>query len=109
MASLSELLARGIFVAVQDVPDFSPDTDQVDGVQLLIEADNRIGIIEEVAATFDDANVNIDQLDTEVEQGMFRAHLFLVLPGDMNQADLDELINSLADDRSVNLRRLNAS
>lgn len=107
LSALAELSERGIQVTQQKADGFAPDTGEVEGVQLLIEAGDRQGIIEEVTAALDDASINVDQIDTEVDASdgpeMFRAHLFVVLPDDVGEDDLQTLFESLADDITVSI------
>jgi len=107
LSALTELSERGIKVTVQQTEGFAADTAEVEGVQLLIEATDRPGIIEEITAALDDASINIDQMDTELasenDVSMFRAHLFIVLPDDVSEDDLQSIFDGLADDVSVSV------
>jgi len=107
LAAFSELAERGIQVSVQNADGFAPDTAEIEGVQLLVETDDREGIIEELTGALDDASINVDQIDTEVEtndgRDVFRAHLFVVLPEDVSQQDLEALFADLADDLTISI------
>jgi len=105
--ALGELTERGVYITVQQTDGFVPDTDEVEGVQLLIETGDRAGVIEEITGALDDASISIDQIDTEVDtengQVMFRAHLFVVLPDDVSEQDLNALFAELADDLTISI------
>ena len=74
-----------------------------------MEANDRPGIVQEIADALAKENINIDNLDTEVESasmagyGLFRAHLFLAMPDDISEADLEEILEGVSDDVMVSI------
>jgi len=99
----------GINVTVQNAEGIKTDDIEVNGLQILVEANDRPGIINEISDALATQNVNVDNIDTEVESAsmagypIFRAHLFLAMPDDLNESDLEEILESVSDDVMVSV------
>ena len=109
LVALRDLSAEGIFVTVQDASTIESDQEEVDSVQILVEANDRPGIVKEITDKLADANVNVDNIDTECESAsmagypLFRAHLFLALPEGFSEQALETLLESVSDDLMVSI------
>lgn len=106
---LDKLSADGIHVTVQTHDGFEPDEGSINGVQIAIEANDRPGIVEEISYALSQANVNVEHMDTEVESAsmagytLFKAHLFLALPDDLSEEQLEQVLESVSDDLMVSV------
>jgi glycine cleavage system regulatory protein len=105
-ASMSE---DGIFVTVQNAQGVSSDNQEVNGLQILVEANDRPGIVKEITEALAVENVNVDNIDTEVESAsmagypIFRAHMFLAMPDDLSEDDLADVLEGVSDDVMVSI------
>lgn len=109
VAAFNALNQDGIQVTVQDANGVKPDDNEVNGLQILVEANDRPGIIKEIAEALAAENVNVDNIDTEVESAsmagypIFRAHMFLAMPDDLSEDDLEEILEAVSDDVMVSI------
>jgi len=100
---------EGISVTVQNAEGVKTDDIEVNGLQILVEANDRPGIIKEIADALASENVNVDNIDTEVESAsmagypIFRAHLFLAMPEDLSEDDLEDILEGVSDDVMVSV------
>lgn len=105
-ASMSD---DGIFITVQDAQHSGQDNQEVNGLQILVEANDRPGIVKEITEALAAENVNVDNIDTEVESAsmagypLFRAHLFLAMPDDLTEDDLADVLEGVSDDVMVSI------
>ncbi len=109
VGALSALSNDGIIVTVQNTDGLKTDDLEVNGLQILVEANDRPGIIKEITEALATENVNIDNIDTEVESAsmagyqIFRAHLFLAMPDDLTENDLEEVLEDISSDVMVSI------
>ena len=109
ISSLNALSKEGIHITVQDSNGVKADDSEVNGLQILVEANDRPGIISEITEALATENVNIDNIDTEVESAsmagyqIFRAHLFLAMPDDVSEDDLLDILEGVSDDVMVSI------
>ena len=107
--SLGALSADGIIVTVQNADGVKTDDIEVNGVQIFVEANDRPGIIKEITQALEAENVNLDNIDTEVESAsmagyqIFRAHMFLAMPDDLSEDDLEEIFAGVSSDVMVSI------
>lgn len=107
--ALAGLDNQGIHVTVQESQNISQDDETVNGIQILVEANDRPGIVNEISDALADADVNVDNMDTERESAsmagynLFRAHLFLALPDDLSEKDLEKVLEKVSDDLMVSI------
>ena len=107
--ALHGLSKAGIEVTIHNNYESSDDAHEINGIQIIVEANDRPGIVQEIADALAKENINIDNLDTEVESasmagyGLFRAHLFLAMPDDISEADLEEILEGVSDDVMVSI------
>jgi len=109
VAAFDNLSDDGIQVTVQNIDGVKDDSQEVNGLQILVEANDRPGIIKEIAEALAAENVNVDNIDTEVESAsmagypIFRAHLFLAMPDDLSEDDLADVLEGVSDDVMVSI------
>ena len=109
VAAFGALSQDGINVTVQNAEGVKTDDNEVNGLQILVEANDRPGIIKEIADALAAENVNVDNIDTEVESAsmagypIFRAHMFLAMPDDLSEDDLEEILEGVSDDVMVSI------
>ena len=61
--ALSALEQDGIKVAFQDTSGIDIEGDEIESIQMLVEANDRPGIVEEITSVLSDVNVNIEHMD----------------------------------------------
>jgi len=109
VAALNTMNDDGIHVTVRDAEGVKTDDIEVNGLQILVEANDRPGIVKEITEALASENVNVDNIDTEVESAsmagyqIFRAHMFLAMPDDLSEDDLEEVLESVSDDVMVSI------
>ncbi len=108
-SALSTLGQEGIHVTIRTDVAIKDDSDEVNGLTIMVEANDRPGIVQEITQALADNNVNVDNLDTEVSSAsmagymLFRAHLSLAMPDDMTESDLEEILEDVSDDLMVSV------
>ncbi len=108
-ASLVALSEQDIHVTVRSGATIKNDSEEVNGLYIMVEANDRPGIVQEITQTLADNNVNVDNIDTEVSSAsmagymLFKAHLSLAMPEDMSDADLEEILEDVSDDLMVSV------
>ena len=109
ITALDSMSDDGISVTVQDTSSISTDDIEVNGLQILVEANDRPGIVKEIAEALATENVNVDNIDTEVQSAsmagypIFKAHMFLAMPDDLSENDLEEILEGVSDDVMVSI------
>ncbi len=109
VTALNDLASDGIQVTLQDSNGFGVDDDEIESIQILIEANDRPGIVEEIASALSDVNVNVEHMDTECESAsmagydLFRAHLSLALPDGFGEMELEQALENVSDDLTVSV------
>lgn len=107
--ALEALSGEAIEVTVQNAEGVKTDDIEVNGLQILVEANDRPGIVKEIAEALTAENVNVDNIDTEIESAsmagypIFRAHLFLAMPEDLSEDDLEDILEGVSDDVMVSI------
>ena len=107
--ALETLSDEAIEVTVQNAEGVKTDDIEVNGLQILVEANDRPGIVKEIADALTTENVNVDNIDTEIESAsmagypIFRAHLFLAMPEDLSEDDLEDILEGVSDDVMVSI------
>ena len=111
LAAFEKLTQTGINVTVQNHQRVDPDeeSDSFEAVQILVEANDRPGIVEEITTALADEDINIENMDTECESAsmagynLFRAHMFLALPEQMSEEQLEGILEKVSDDLMVSV------
>ena len=109
--SFEKLAQTGINITVQSFQDvdLNAESDSFEALQILVEANDRPGIVEEIATALADEDINIENMDTECESAsmagynLFRAHMFLALPQDMSEDQLEQILENVSDDLMVSV------
>ena len=107
--SLKGLSEQGIQVTVRSGTKIKEDSEEVNGLYIMVEANDRPGIVQEITQALADNNVNVDNIDTEVSSAsmagymLFKAHLSLAMPDDMSDSDLEEILEDVSDDLMVSV------
>lgn len=108
LKDFADMSDDGIFVTVQDAQGIV-DNQEVNGLQILVEANDRPGIVKEITEALALENVNVDNIDTEVESAsmagypLFKAHMFLAMPDDLSEDDLADILEGVSDDVMVSI------
>lgn len=109
LEALEGLAEQGIYITEQSAEGVVDDSDTVNVIEIMVEANDRPGIIGEITRTLGAANINIDSLDTGCESAsmagytLFRAHMMLAMPEGMDEDDLEELIAGVSDDIMISV------
>ncbi len=109
LEDLDKLSSKGIEIRWHKEVSPKEDAAEINGLQIVVEANDRAGIIKEIADALARENINIDNIDTEVESAsmagyaLFRAHLFLALPDDVSEDDLETILENVSDDVMVSI------
>ncbi|MCH2189602.1 MAG: ACT domain-containing protein [Gammaproteobacteria bacterium] len=107
--SLINLSTQGIQVTVHKNTKIKDDSEDINGLYIMVEANDRPGIIREITQALAEHNVNVDNIDTEVSSAsmagymLFKAHLALAMPDDMSESDLEEVLEEVSDDLMVSI------
>lgn len=109
--AFDKLSQTGVNVTVQNFQDVDSDaeSDSFEAVQIMVEANDRAGIVEEITTALADEDINIENMDTECESAsmagynLFRAHMFLALPEGMTEEQLEGVLENVSDDLMVSV------
>ena len=107
--SLEKLSVQGIKVTIHREANIKDDSEDVNGLYIMVEANDRPGIVKEITQSLEENNVNVDNIDTEVSSAsmagymLFRAHLSLAMPEDMSETDLENILEDVSDDLMVSI------
>lgn len=109
LEDFKRLESEGIVVTEQDTEGLELAAEEVNALQILVEANDRPGIVEEISAVLAQQQVNVESMDTECESAsmagysIFRAHLFLALPEELSEEELEEALEGVSDDLMVSV------
>lgn len=107
--SFTQMAEQGIHISVQSNAGIETEDGSVEAVQIMIEANDRPGIVEEIASSLAVQKINVDHMDTEVESAsmagyqLFRAHLFLALPDGLGESELEAALERVSADVMVSI------
>ena len=107
--ALSGLQESGINVTSQNRIEVQAATSNQATVELMVEANDRQGIIEEISSALAAAQVNVEQMETLCESAsmagydLFIAHLMVALPEGMNIQQLEDVLENVSDDLMVSI------
>ena len=107
--SLAQLEQQGIRVTEHSADGVVEEDDSVNAVEILVEANDRPGIIGEITQVLGLAGINIESLETGCESAsmagytLFRAHMLLAMPDAMSEDDLDAIFASVSDDLMISI------
>ena len=109
MEDFKSLQSDGIIVTEQETEGLELAAEEVNALQILVEANDRPGIVEEISAVLAQQQVNVESMDTECESAsmagysIFRAHLFLALPDGLTEEQLEQALEDVSDDLMVSV------
>jgi len=109
LSAFDKLAQSGITVTVQNYQAVEEDVAAINAIQILVEANDRPGIVEEITSALADDDINIENMDTECESAsmagynLFRAHMFLALPEGMAEEQLEQVLENVSDDLMVSV------
>ncbi|MFT5571741.1 MAG: glycine cleavage system regulatory protein [Cryomorphaceae bacterium] len=109
IGAFAQLESDGIHITVQDSSGLVTESEEVNALQILVEANDRPGIVEEISAVLAQLQVNVESMDTECESAsmagysLFRAHMFLALPESLTEDDLEQALEKVSDDLMVSV------
>lgn len=109
VAELKALSAEGLNITihsgVKELPDNTPQTP----LELIVEANDRPGIVEEISSALAKINVNVEQMETSCESAsmagyqMFIASLWVALPDGGDTELLEQALENVSDDLIVSI------
>ena len=109
LEAFAKLAQDNIHVTVRDNAEITTEAEEFNALQILVEANDRPGIVEEISAVLAQNNVNVESMDTECESAsmagysIFRAHLFLALPEGLSEDELEAALENVSDDLMVSV------
>ncbi len=111
LEQLVKLADDGIKVTVQfdDVALDAEQSDSLETLDIIVEANDRPGIVEEIASVLAQADVNVEHMETECVNAsmagyeLFRAYLAVALPTGVDADKLEELLEGVSDDLVVSI------
>ena len=107
--ALTHLEKSGIHVTSQNT--FVPQANQAqrEVVELVLEANDRPGIVEEISSALAESDVNVEQLETVCESAsmagyqLFIGHLMVALPEGFSTQQLESVLENVSDDVMVSI------
>lgn len=110
VSALSDLQQNGITVSAHqeiDVPSTSSSTQSID---LIVEANDRPGIVEEISSALAEAKINVEHIETSCMSAsmagyqLFVAELVVALPSTASISDLEQVLEDVSDDLVVTVQ-----
>ena len=108
--ALKALENDGIHVTFQNSSGIDTEGDEIESIQMLVEANDRPGIVEEITSALSDVNVNVEHMDTECESAsmagyeLFKAEIDVTLPKRFTIIKLQALLEKVSDDLMVTIK-----
>ena len=109
LAALADLAKQGILATVHEKTVMDAEPPKGECVELVVEANDRPGIVEEIASALAAADISIEQMETACESAsmagysLFSADLFVVLPQGLSIDQLEEVLEQVSDDLIVSI------
>jgi len=104
-----QLADQGIRVTLQDADVSNEINAHIESLDIVVEANDRAGIVEEISSTLAAANVNVEQMTTTCESAsmagyeLFKAFLRVTLPESYSVEQLEEALENVSDDLIVSI------
>ena len=79
--------------------------------KIIVEGNDRRGIVEELSSTLAEKNVNVEKLITQFESAsmagydLFKAEINVSLPNNFTMEELEAILENISDDLMVNVER----
>ena len=111
VTQLENLATEGIKVTVQSnvvSVDMESEHDK-NVIDIVVEANDRAGIVEEIASVLAQAKANVEHMETECVSAsmagydLFRAYVEVSLPVGLEISQLEEFLEEVSDDLVVNV------
>jgi len=109
LAEFANLSDDGISVTLYSDVTFVAQDDQTEPLEIVVEANDRPGIVEEITSALAQANVNVAQMETECVSAsmagyeLFHAYLGVTLPDGFTVEQLESLLENVSDDLMVSI------
>lgn len=109
IAALNALDRGEISIAVHEQDDTSVAEADRRSVDLIVEANDRPGIIEEISSALADAQINVEHMETSCMSAsmagyqLFVAELVVALPKGSDVDDLESVLEQVSDDLVVSI------
>ncbi len=109
LQTLDDLSEKGIKVTEQSTDGYEMEGDDIEAVEVMVEANDRPGIVEEISTALANQNVNVEQMETECVSAsmagyqLFRAHLLVSLPSAFSEDELEQALENVSDDLTVSV------
>jgi glycine cleavage system regulatory protein len=109
LVALDALSADGLNVTVHSGIKELPDNTAETAIELIVEANDRPGIVEEISSALAEINVNVEQMETSCESAsmagyqMFIASLWVALPKGCTTQQLEQALENVSDDLIVSI------
>ena len=107
--ALDSLAEKGLDITVRPDVKLVNDSELGETVELLVEANDRPGIVEEIANALTTVDANIEQMETFCESAsmagyqLFQAHLVVALPTSFSVDQLEDALQNVSDDLIVSI------
>jgi glycine cleavage system regulatory protein len=109
IAALDALSADGLNVTVHSGVKELPDSNAGTAIELIVEANDRPGIVEEISSALAKINVNVEQMETSCESAsmagyqIFIGSLWVSLPDGCTTEHLEQALEDVSDDLIVSI------
>jgi glycine cleavage system regulatory protein len=106
---LNVLSEQGIEITFHSGVSLEPDASSGVSLELIVEANDRPGIVEEISSAIAAVGVNVDQMQTHCESAsmagyqMFVAKLRVTLPEGFESVQLENALEDVSDDLIVTM------
>lgn len=107
--ALQALAGEGIRISIHQAAESAPEFSPGPPLEILVEANDRPGIIEEITSALAGAEINVEHIETACESAsmagydLFIAHLGVALPEGMSVEQLEAVLQDVSDDLMVSL------
>ena len=105
---LLKLSAKGVDITLRIETDHT-NIDSNEVIELMVEANDRPGIVEEIASSLAEVKVNVQQMETYCESAsmagysLFVAQLLVSLPAEFSAENLQTTLENVSDDVMVSI------
>lgn len=109
LSELQKLSDDGINVTVQTADIVREDSHHAEPLEIVVEANDRSGIVDEIATALAAAQINVEQMETECESAsmagyeLFRAYIAVSLPEGGSVDQLETILEGVSDDLMVTI------
>lgn len=107
--SINALADQGLVITLEKVADQEQDDTQYQALDIELTGHDRPGIVSEISAVLAKCGANVEDLSTHLESGsmsaelLFKADIHVTVKQGSDLDDLQEAIESIADDLMVDI------